>query len=425
MESVRPLKDKSCTAGSPGTVIPVDIAAAKALAIARPITEMESLPLIEARGRVAACRVDARMDLPPFDNSAMDGYAVRLADLTGAAPWTLKLAGRIAAGDDAGAEPPEPNSAVRIFTGAPVPSGADAVIMQEHCIRDGDHVMLSRRPRPGENIRRAGEDVRSGHPLVDPGTVLTAQKLALLAAQGLAQVEIIRRTRIGLISTGSELREPGEPLAPGQIYNSNRMMISSILAGQPWAQVVDYGIVPDRRAALAAVLGEAAKSCDVLVTTGGVSAGEEDHIVGALGDHGVELDVLKVAMRPGKPVKIGLIGKVLFAGLPGNPNAALVTFHQIALPAIRATAGIAVPPVEWQPGIAGFTYAKRLGRTEFVPVRVTRRDDFGRPVLEMLGRGSSASLMAMALADGIAVLPPDVESIQLGFPLRYEPFCCC
>ena len=171
--------------------------------------------------------------------------------------------------------------------------------------------------------------------------LLTPQRLALLAAQGLAEIETVRRVRIGLLSTGSELREPGEQLGPGQIYNSNRIMIRSILASEPWAQVIDYGIIPDWRATLAQTLGEAAKRCDVVVTTGGVSAGDEDHILGALAEHGVELDVLKVAMRPGKPVKIGLMGNVLFAGLPGNPNAALVTFHQIALPAIRATAGIA------------------------------------------------------------------------------------
>jgi molybdopterin molybdotransferase len=162
-----------------------------------------------------------------------------------------------------------------------------------------------------------------------------------------------------------------------------------------------------------------------VVTTGGVSAGDEDHVVGVLSDFGAVLDVLKVAMRPGKPVKVGLIGDVLFAGLPGNPNAALVTFHQIALPAIRARAGLATSTMEWQPAVAGFTYRKDLGKTEFIPVRAIRRDEQGRPELEMLGRGSSASLMSMALADGIAILPPDVEAIETGLSLRYEPFCRC
>jgi molybdopterin molybdotransferase len=202
-------------------------------------------------------------------------------------------------------------------------------------------------------------------------------------------------------------------------------MIRASLGGHAWGEIIDLGIVPDRRDALVEAVAEAAKSCDVLVTTGGVSAGDEDHVVGALTDHGAKLDILKVAMRPGKRLKIGLVGDVLFAGLPGNPNAALVTFHQIALLAIRARAGLAPSPIEWQPGVAGFRYEKRPGRTEFVTVRVAGRDDAGRPVLDMLGRGSSASLVAMARADGIAVLPPGVATIENGLPLRYEPFCRC
>ena len=240
------------------------------------------------------------------------------------------------------------------------------------------------------------EDVRAETRLMDSGDQLSPQRLALLAGQGLAQVEVLRKVRIGLISTGSELRDPGEPLGRGQIYNSNRIMIRAMLSAYPWAEIVDYGIVPDRRDALAEAFGEARRRCDVLVTTGGVSAGEEDHVVSALEHHGGTLDVLKVAMRPGKPVKIGSIGSMLFAGLPGNPNAALVTFRQIALPAIRTIAGLADVGPEWSPAVSGFAYKKRLGRTEFVPVRITGRDELGRPVLDMLGRGSSASLMAMA-----------------------------
>ena len=222
---------------------------------------------------------------------------------------------------------------------------------------------------------------------------------------------VLRKARIGLVSTGSELRDLGEPLARGQIYNSNRVMIRAMMAAYSWAEIIDFGIVPDRRDALAVTFGEAARRCDVLVTTGGVSAGEEDHVVSALDQHGGTLDVLKVAMRPGKPVKIGLIGLMLFAGLPGNPNAALVTFRQIALPAIRTIAGLLNVEPDWMLGVAGFNYDKRLGRTEFVPVRITGRDELGRPILEMLGRGSSASLMSMALADGIAMLPPDIGEV--------------
>jgi len=420
MENAVSRMSENCAAGAEGRVIPVDIAAAKAVAIARTVAETERVPLMEAAGRVLAGELNAAIDLPPFDNSAMDGYAVRTADFKGTGPWELSLVGRIAAGDFHAGRGSRPDEAIRIFTGAPVPPGFDAVVMQEHCERRGDRILVARLPRRGENVRHAGEDVRAGSLLMGAGDQLSPQRLALLAGQGQNAVEVLRKVRIGLISTGSELRDPGEPLARGQIYNSNRVMIRAMLSASPWAEIVDYGIVPDRRDALAEAFGEAARRCDVLVTTGGISAGEEDHVVSALGHNGGSLDVLKVAMRPGKPVKIGMIGPMLFAGLPGNPNAALVTFRQIALPAIRTIAGLRGTGPDWSPAIAGFTYEKRLGRTEFVPVRITGRDESGRPVLEMLGRGSSASLMAMSLADGIAMLPPDVVAIERGLPLSFE-----
>lgn len=414
--------DEACSAGAIGTVIPVDIAAAKAVAIARPIREIEQVALMEATGRVLAEDVMAAMDLPPFENSAMDGYAVKSCEFQGTGPWKFSIGGRVVAGDPHDRGTTAVNEAVRIFTGAPVPLGFDSVVMQEQCERAGTEVIVARRPRPGENIRHAAEDVQTGTRIMGAGGQLTPQRLALLAGQGMAEVKVLRKARIGLVSTGSELRDLGEPLARGQIYNSNRVMIRAMMAAYSWAEIIDFGIVPDRRDALAVTFGEAARRCDVLVTTGGVSAGEEDHVVAALDQHGGTLDVLKVAMRPGKPVKIGLIGPMLFAGLPGNPNAALVTFRQIALPAIRTIAGLLNVEPDWMLGVAGFNYDKRLGRTEFVPVRVTGRDELGRPVIAMLGRGSSASLMAMASADGIGMLPPDRSAIESGTPLRFESF---
>jgi molybdopterin molybdotransferase len=423
MKTAIALTTDSCGAGVEGTVIPVDIAAAKAVAIARTVSETEYVPLIEATGRVLARDVLAPIDLPPFDNSAMDGYAVRLADFTGDGPWNLSVDGRIAAGDVYGGVAVRSKGALRIFTGAPVPDGFDAVVMQEHCKRVGDRIEISTIPPREANIRRAGEDVRVQNRLMGAGDQLSPQRIALLAAQGFAQVQVLRKVRIGLISTGTELCDPGTPLYRGQIYNSNRVMILAMLSAFPWAEIVDYGIVPDSQEALAEAFGAAASQCDVLVTTGGVSAGDEDHVVSAFDKHQGTMDVLKVAMRPGKPVKIGTVGSMLFAGLPGNPNAALVTFRQIALPAIRTIAGLGNVGPSWLPAVSGFTYDKRLGRTEFVPVRVIGRDDLGLPVLDMLGRGSSANLMAMAVADGIAVLPPDVVSIYHGLPLRFEFLC--
>jgi molybdopterin molybdotransferase len=412
---------ETCASGASGDVIPVDIASSKAVAIARPLRETERLPLLQAQGRILARQVLASMDLPPFDSAAMDGYAIAREALDGEGPWTLPVRGRVAAGE-VSLDAWDAAGAIRIFTGAPVPPGFDAVVMQERCERRGERIIIRERPRESQHIRRKGEDVRAGTPVLAEGTHLAPQRLALLAGQGVADVEVVRKVRVGLISTGSELRDPGTPLGPGQIYNSNRTMIRATLASCPWAEVIDYGIVPDRRDALGDAFGEAVSRCDVLVTTGGVSAGEEDHVVWALDRQGGTLDVLKVAMRPGKPVKIGMIGSMLFAGLPGNPNAALVTFRQIALPAIRAVAGFEDVSPDWSPAVAGFVHDKPLGRTEFVPVRIAGRDELGRPVLEMLARGSSASLAAMARADGIAMLPPGIIVIEPGVPLRFERF---
>ncbi len=238
----------------------------------------------------------------------------------------------------------------------------------------------------------------------------------------MSQVDVRRKVRVGLLSTGSELREPGQKLGSGQIYNSNRIMLRSMLERFTWAEVLDFGIVPDDREALSEAIGESARRCDVLVTTSGVSTGDEDHVAAAVRRNGAALEVLKVAMRAGKPLKVGLIGETLFGALPGNPNAALVTFTQIALPAIKAVAGLRDIHPEWFPGTACFRYSKTPGRTEFVPVHVTGRDPSGLPVLEMLGRGSSADLRAMAMAEGIAVFAPEVETIEEGMPIRFEPF---
>ncbi|MGE0283477.1 MAG: gephyrin-like molybdotransferase Glp [Rhizobiaceae bacterium] len=410
----------ACEAGPEGEVIPFDVASAKALAVAAPVSRRERLSILEATGRILSATVRSAIDLPPFDNSAMDGYAVRSADLQGSGPWVLKVGQRVAAGETAHGVAQPGGVAVRILTGAPIPKGFDSVLMQERCERRDDHIIVMDAPRVGQNIRRAGEDIESGQVAAETGAELTPQLLALLAGQGRAYVDVIGKVRVGLLSTGNELRDPGEALGSGQIYNSNRIAIRAALARCAWADVIDFGIVRDRRDLLVDAIGEAAGKCDALITTGGASAGEEDHVAAAITTCGGELDVLKVAMRPGKPVKIGFVGPTLLAALPGNPNAAFVTFRQIAFPALRAMAGLASPKLEWHPGVAGFSYEKRLGHTEFVPVEIVGSDNFGRPVLSMLGKGSSASLRAMSLAQGIARLPPGTPSVSPGDSLQFD-----
>ena len=406
-----------CEAGASGAVIPVDIAATKATATAVPVTETEELDLLDAIGRVTATDVVASLNLPPFDGSAMDGYAVRSDSFTGQGPWRLEVTGRIAAGD---APTRAITGAVRILTGAPVPHGLDTVLMQEKCRLDGDAIVIEEKPRTGQNVRIAGEDIHRGESLLEAGETLKPQHLALLAGQGTAAIEVRRRVRVGLISTGTELREPGQPLHPGQIFNSNRVMLRAGLDACRWSEVLDFGIVPDTREAISATLAEAAAQCDAIITTGGVSAGEEDHVTWAVGSGGGVLDVMKVAMRPGKPVKVGRLRNALFLGLPGNPNATLVTFRMIALPALRKLAGLSITAPTWMQAVAHFTYEKRPDRTEFVPVRLAPAGADGLPRLTMLGRGSSASLRAISQAEGIALLAPGVERIEPGMRLAFE-----
>ncbi|UVK49237.1 molybdopterin molybdotransferase MoeA (plasmid) [Mesorhizobium sp. AR07] len=417
--AAKPVLKADCSAGQGGEAIPFETAVAKAVALAKPVRYRETVSLAGALGRVCAADIHSPISLPPFDNSAMDGFAVRTADFDGEEPWTFRVAGRVVAGDVRALENLDPRTALRIFTGAPVPSSFDAVVMQEHCERTGDTVTMYERPSHGRHIRLAGEDVSPDMELVKRGKGLSARDLTLLAAVGIVDIQVLRKIRIGLLSTGTELKEPGEPLKHGQIYNSNRIMLRSLLAACPWAEIVDFGMVPD---SLADVVGRAVASCDALVTTGGVSAGEEDHMVAAVQSHGADLDVLKVAMRPGKPLKVGRIRNTVFAGLPGNPNAALIAFRQIVLPALRRLAGLAEIQPQWFSAVAGFNCKKREGRTEFMPVRISGRTETGEPVLEMLERGFSANLMAIALANGIALLAPEAAEITDGMQLRYEPF---
>jgi len=417
MTSSAPALPDHCDAGATGAVIPVDIAAAKATATAVPVAETETLDLLAAIGRVTAIDVVASLNLPPFNASAMDGYAVKADSVTGQGPWRLKVTGRIAAGD---APKQSSEGSVRILTGAPVPQEFDTVVMQEKCRLDGDAIVIDQKPRAGQNVRIAGEDGRRGETLLEAGETLKPQHLALLAGQGMAGIDVRRKVRIGLISTGTELREPGEPLHPGQIFNSNRVMLRASLDACRWAEVHDFGIVPDTREAIAAALAEAAVQCDAIITTGGVSAGEEDHVTWAVGSGGGKLDVMKVAMRPGKPVKVGKLGAALFLGLPGNPNATLVTFRMIALPALRKLAGSSNTAPTWTQAVANFTYEKRPDRTEFVPVRLHPAASDGLPRLAILGRGSSANLRALSQADAIALLPPGASSVSPGSLLHID-----
>lgn len=411
-----------CTAGRHASALSVDAARLRAVAAIARVTGAERLALEDAAGRVLADAPCARTSLPPFDNSAMDGYAVRLGDFDGTGPSRFRVSERIIAGDTRSLSLAE-GTAARIFTGAPIPDGADAVIMQESVTRRGSVIEVATPPRAGLNIRREGEDRGIGEPVLPRGLRLTPPRLALLAAAGMADVLVHSRLRVGLFSTGNELRDPGQTLRYGQIYNSNRVMLRSLMA-EPWIEITDYGILPDDPNAIRSAIRQASASNDIVISSGGVSAGEEDHVLDALKREDATLEVLKVAIRPGKPLTIGRVGGALFIGLPGNPYAAAITFLQIARPALRKAAGLLEEIDTWIPAVSGFDYPRKTGRREYLPVSWDRRDAFGRPVLNRLDQGSSASLGPIATARGIAVIDPDIERISPGSPLQVEPLVC-
>ncbi len=409
----------ACTGSQSGKLTTLDVAVERGCRLASPVEDTISLPLEDACGRVLATPVTAPGPQPHFDNSAMDGYAVRFADLSGIGPWRLTVDGRIAAGDTgAGLHTAR---ALRVLTGAPVPPEFDAVIMQEHVERLDGAILVARRPRPGENIRRAGEDIKPGQTLLECGHVLSPARLALAASTGLAMLDVRRKVRVAIFSTGNELRQPGETLNFGQIYNSNRFMLKGLLA-QPMLEVIDLGSLPDDRVRLAEALAAASKQADIVITTGGVSVGEEDHMPDLVRDAGGQLHVLNVAMKPGKPVTLGEMSSALYVGLPGNPVAAFVTFNLIARPMIDRLAGATRPQNSKFPAISDFQRRRRPHRVEYVPVRITGRDDQGLPMVQMLGHGSSAALLPIALADGLAMVDAGVGELSKGDTITYLPF---
>ena len=408
-----------CSTGRPGTAMTVGAARLRTLAAVSPLRETETLALEAALGRIAATGSKALVNLPPFDNAAMDGYALRTADLIGPGPWNLPVAGRVAAGDP-GNQELAPGTATRILTGAPIPDGADAVVMQERVTRHGPIMRLVIGPVPGTNIRSRGEDLAAGSTPIATGLCLTAPRLALLAGCGITSATVYRRLRVAMFSTGNELQEPGQPLTAGQIYNSNRVMLRGLLTC-PWIALTDLGMLRDDPGAIRATIRKAVASHDVVISSGGVSAGEEDHILDALRREDATLDVLKVAIRPGKPLTIGRVGGALFIGLPGNPYATAITFTQIAQPALRRAAGLTETPDTAIPCIADFDYSRTVGRREYVPVTWDSRDAMGRPILRRLGQGASASLSPLAMAKGIAALPADLSRVNRGTPLMVDP----
>ncbi|MCY1275861.1 Molybdopterin molybdenumtransferase [compost metagenome] len=374
---------------SPG-LMPLETALARLLelAAAAPISECETLSLAEARGRVLAEPLVAGFDLPPWPNSAMDGYALRLADWRGE---PLVVSQRIFAGQAPG--PLEPGTCARIFTGAPLPEGADCVEMQENAevLEDG-RVRFLEALETGQNIRPQGQETRRGEQVLDAGTRLGPVELGLCATLGVAELRVRRKPRVAVLSTGDELVEPGQPLGPGQIYNSNRRLLCSWLE-QLGCAVQDAGILPDDLALTRARLGELG-AADLILSTGGVSVGEADFLGKVLREDG-ELELWKLAIKPGKPLTFGRYWGTPLLGLPGNPASTLVTFALLARPYLLRRLGVAkVEPLRF-PVPASFAWPKPGGRREFLRARLEE----GRAVLYRTQ--SSGVLRGVAWADGL------------------------
>ncbi|MEW6133443.1 MAG: gephyrin-like molybdotransferase Glp [Pseudomonadota bacterium] len=382
---------------------------------ARMLDESETVELSKAYNRILAKGLTSFVSVPPLDNSAMDGYAVRSRDCR--QPDTrLRVTQRIAAGQ-VGA-PLGHGEAARIFTGAPIPPHADAVVMQEDTSLEGDTVTIYKVPHPGDNIRRAGEDIRPGTDVLTPGTRLKGAELGLAAAIGATEAKVVRRLKVAMFSTGDELAEPGVPLGPGQIYNSNRATLAGLLNGLG-VEVIDLGVVKDTFDATRAALEKAAKRADVILTTGGVSVGEEDHVKAAVEQLG-RIDIWKVAMKPGKPVVYGRIGEADFIGLPGNPVSAFVTFCLFARPFLLKRMGASQVFYRAYPVRAAFDWPRPGTRREFLRGRMVAGMD-GAAEVRLFPNQSSGVLTSAVWADGFV----DIEigqTVLRGEWVRFIPF---
>ena len=394
-------------------------ALAALLAAAVPIADTESVATLDALGRVLAADVVSELDVPPAHISAMDGYAVRVADLLHG-ERRLPISQRVPAGHVP--SPLAAGTAARIFTGAPVPPGADAVVMQEQAEADGDAVAILHTPKAGEWITAQGADIRRGAVILPAGTRLSPQALGLAASIGAARLEVARRVKVAVFFTGDELTMPGEPLAPGGIYNSNRFTLRGLLARLN-CEVTDLGIVPDRLEATRDALAAAAREHDLILTSGGVSVGEEDHVKPAVESLG-RLTLWQIAMKPGKPLAFGAVGRGVgpeqgethFIGLPGNPVSSFVTFLLFVRPFLLRLAGVREVAPRAVSLRADFTQAKSDRRNEFLRARVNAAGG-----LDLFPNQSSAVLTSTVWGDGLIDNPPN-HAISAGETVRFLPF---
>jgi molybdopterin molybdotransferase len=384
-----------------------------------PVTETETLPVREALARVLAQEVVSPIDVPSHTNSAMDGYAVRAADLPETGVREFPVPGNSWAGRP-WLEPIEPGQAVQIMTGGMMPEGADTVVMQEQVERDGDTVRIGSGHRAGQNVRAAGEDLATGQPVFSAGRQLTAADIGVLASLGLAEVSVYRRLRVAFFSTGDELRGVGEPLGPGEIYDSNRYTLHGMLQ-KLGVDIIDLGVVRDRRELIEQAFREAAASADAIITSGGVSVGEADFVKETLENLG-SMSFWKIAMKPGRPVTFGHIDDAVFFGLPGNPVSVMVTFFVFVRQALRKMTGAtAASDVLTLHARTTTPLRKRPGRYEFQR-GVLEQAGPGEFTVRSAGAQGSGILRSMSEANCFIMLEPDRNGVETGEVVEVQPF---
>jgi len=393
-----------------GPMMSVDEAVSVIAARVTAVQDIETVSLTAADGRILAKEISAPLPLPPFTNSAVDGYAVRGGDLAQLEEQAFPVAGRVQAGA-AAQGPVEPGHAVRIFTGAPMPQGADTVFMQEDVRLDQGRVVLPAGLKPGANVRMAGEDIPAGHSALAAGQRLRPQDVALAAAFGLTHVEVRRRIRVAVFSTGDELVSPGASRGAAQLFDSNRFMLMAMLV-RLGCEVSDLGILRDDRVSLASALKSVAGTLDLILTTGGVSTGDEDHVKAAVESVGT-LVLWRMAIKPGRPVAMGIIGGTPFIGLPGNPVASFVTFVHVVRPTVLALAGATQQHLIPMPVRAAFAYKKKIARREYVRVNL-RKGENGVLEAVKFPREGAGLLSSLVDTDGLVELGEQITLVEPG-----------
>ena len=402
-----------------GPLMPLDDTIALLSSRLEPVEGIDVVPLVKADGRVLAEDIHAPLSLPPFTNSAVDGYAVRGADLPSNGERTFTVAGRLQAGAEAD-KSVMPGEAVRIITGAPMPEGADTVFMQEDARSDdAGRVILPAGLKRGANMRPIGEDIAAGQLVLAAGQRMRPQDVAVAAALGLAQITVRRRVRVAVLSTGNEIVAPGAPRGPAQLFDSNRFMLMAMLA-RLGCEVSDLGMLGDDRVAIAGGLKEAAAGHDLILTSGGVSTGEADYVRDGVESVG-SLVFWRVAIKPGRPVAMGVIDGTPLIGLPGNPAASFVTFVCVARPALLALAGARPQTPAPMPVRAAFTYKKKEGRREYVRASLRKAPDGSLEAVKFPREGAGL-LSSLVETDGLVELGEETTRVEPGQTVAFLPY---